>query len=78
MGECIVREGCPYGECTVMWKLSTYTRTHYCHTCLVHYVIPFALLLKHNGMAYHLYAVDTQPFQEFSLSDNTSPEIAIK
>ena len=27
-------------------------------------------------MTYHLYADDTQLFQEFSLSDNTSPEIA--
>ena len=30
-----------------------------------------AFLLKLHGMTYHLYADDTQLFQEFSLSDNT-------
>ena len=29
-------------------------------------------------MAYHLYVDDSQLFQEFSLSDTTSPEIAIR
>ena len=39
---------------------------------------PLASLFKLHGMTYHLYADDTQLFQEFSLSDNTSPEIAIR
>ena len=42
------------------------------------YLTPLASLLKLHGMTYHLYADDTQLFQEFSLSDNTSPEIAIR
>ena len=42
------------------------------------YMTPLASLLKHHGMTYHLYADDTQLFQDFSLSDNTSPEIAIR
>ena len=28
------------------------------------YITPLASLLKHHSMAYHLYADDTQPFQE--------------
>ena len=39
---------------------------------------PLASLLKLHWLAYHLYADDTQLFQEFSLSNNTSPEIAIR
>ena len=42
------------------------------------YMTPLAALLKLHGMTYHLYADDTQLFQEFSLSDNTSPEIAVR
>ena len=42
------------------------------------YMTPLASILKLHGMTYHLYADDTQLFQEFSLSDNTSPEIAIR
>ena len=42
------------------------------------YMTPLASLLKLHGMTYHLYADDTQLFQESSLSDNTSPEIAIR
>ena len=42
------------------------------------YMTPPASLLKLHGMTYHLYANDTQLFQEFSLSDNTSPEIAVR
>ena len=42
------------------------------------YVTPLASILKLHGMTYHLYADDTQLSQEFSLSDNTSPEIAIR
>ena len=42
------------------------------------YMTPLASLLKLHWLAYHLYADDTQPFQEFSLSNNTSPEIAIR
>ena len=42
------------------------------------YMTPLVSLLKLHGMTYHLYADDTQLFQEFSLSDNTSPEIAIR
>ena len=42
------------------------------------YMTPLASMLKLHGMTYHLYADDTQLFQEFSLSDNTSPEIAIR
>ena len=38
---------------------------------------PLASILKAHGMTYHPYADDTQLFQEFSLSDNTSLEIAI-
>ena len=39
---------------------------------------PLASLLKLHGMTYHLYANDTQLFQDFNLSDNTSPEIAAR
>ena len=46
---------------------------HYCSL-----FIPLASLLKHHGISYHIYAGDTQLFQEFSLSDSTSPEIAIR
>ena len=42
------------------------------------YMTPLASLLKLHGMTYHLYADDTQLFQEFSLTDNTSPEIAVR
>ena len=42
------------------------------------YMTPLSSLLKLHGMTYHLFADDTQLFQEFSLSDNTSPEIAIR
>ena len=42
------------------------------------YMTPLASLLKLHGMTYHLYADDTQLFQEFSLSDNTSPEMAVR
>ena len=42
------------------------------------YMTPLESLLKLHGMTYHLYADDTQLFQEFSLSDNTSPEIAVR
>ena len=42
------------------------------------YMTPLASLLKLHGMNYHIYADDTQLFQEFSLSDNTSPEIVIR
>ena len=42
------------------------------------YMTPLASLIKHHVMSYHLYADDTQHFQEFSLSDNTSPEVAIR
>ena len=42
------------------------------------YMTPLASIVKLHGMTYHLYADDTQLFQEFSLSDNTSPEIAIR
>ena len=42
------------------------------------YMTPLASLLKLHWLAYHLYADDTQLFQEFSLSNNTSPEIAIR
>ena len=39
---------------------------------------PLASILKAHGMIYHPYADDTQLFQEFRLSDNTSPEIVIR
>ena len=42
------------------------------------YTTSLASLLRHHGMTYHLYADVTQPFQEFSLSDNTLPDIAIR
>ena len=35
---------------------------------------PLASLLRHHGIAYHLYADDTQLFEEFSLTDDASPE----
>ena len=41
------------------------------------YMTPVASLLKHHGVAYHLYADDTQLFQEFRTGD-TSPGIAIR
>ena len=42
------------------------------------YMTPLASILKLHSTTYHLYADDTQLFQEFSQSDNTSPEIAIR
>ena len=36
------------------------------------------LHFREDGVGVRLYADDTQLFQEFSLSDNTSPEIAIR
>ena len=42
------------------------------------YMTPLASIRKLHGMTYHLYADDTQLFQELSLSDNTSPEIATR
>ena len=41
------------------------------------FITSLASLLSHHDMAYQLYADDIQRFQEFSLSDNISPDIAI-
>jgi len=58
--------------------LPTHAHISVTHVLFIIYMIPLALLLKHNGMAYHLDTYESQLIQEFSLSDNTSPEIAIR